>query len=337
MALGDRIGFDFNKLDLEILTADAMTPQYREVMKKVMSETLSHLDVISTLSNPDVKCHVDSYFRPVSQKEAAIRASRGGREYCTVPSPMSGQRALRLRTVRALALTGALMGFIEMELRSRGIDCAVEARTDFNRFHSLAALYPDGRIGLFVDVGGIYPRYRNDEELARILMFGADDLAAASVWASLFHLAMHAVQMDRFYKNHGLEDPYDGMKARFLAGCSDPAYYMASYPENLMCLEAEVEAVLSTAEFIKRACRGAPAENAVLDYLNYKIMWHNTENLIFPGRDGGLPDYDYALTSLLTKMFKTAEWYRTEPDHDRFLPADIQKEIGWDRPGGKQD
>lgn len=336
MELGERSNFDFTKLDVSIMTSETMTADQADIMRRAMGETLSHLDLIRTLSDPAVKCHVDSYFRPVSQKEAAIRVARSGMEYCMIPVPQNDKCFLGVRVARALALAGLMMDFLEGELRSRGVNCAIEARTDMNRFNTLAALYPDGRIGLFFDVSPIYPRARNDNELARQLMSMVSDLSVTSMLMSLLHLARHAIQLDMFHKGN-LDGPFVGMKERFLEGCADPAYYMASYPENLMCLEAEFMAMLDMGDLMPVLWPKANPEDYILDVLNYKAMWYNTENLLLPAASGVLPSYEFALAGLCSKMFKTAEWYRTEPRHDREISEDQQKEAGWDVAGGRRD
>lgn len=334
MQLGDKIAYDFDKLDLGFLGSEEVTPSQIENMKRALGDTLTHLDLIRLLSDRDTWCHVDSYFRPVSEREASIRMSRGGREYCCVPAPIGDTAVLGLNRVRALAVLGAMMAFLEESLRSMGVNATLEARTDLNRFHTMAAMEPDGHVWLFFDVGEIYPHYRNDTELMHKLVEPVSDLTFSCTVMSLFHLARHGIQMNLF-RRRDIGPDYEGMRRRFQAGREDPAYYSASYPENLMCLEAELCAAVSGLDFFTSFFPHGEPKVQVLSYLNYKCMWYNTENLLFPVQGGYLPDTDYAVAGLAQKMFKTKAWYESEPDHDRVLRQEDQKACGWDVPGGK--
>lgn len=335
MKLGDRTPYDFSKLDLGYMGNEGIREADIRALDRAMSEKLSHDDIIRTLSDPSVKCHVDSYFRPVSQKEAAIRVARSGAEYCCAPEPAGMAHAMDMRVIRTMIMAGSLAGFLEDSLRERGIEAAIEMRADLNRFNTLSASYPDGRIGLFVDVGGICPPVADDEALRRIFLQPVSDLSAVALMASMFHMARHAVQLDMFRKG-GLDPIYDGMKSRFLAGCDDPAYYMASYPENMMCLEAEIDAVFATEQVLRKAWPDVDAEALLLDYLNYKLMYYNTENLIFPAMDGTLPSWEHAVVGLISKLYKIQEWYAKEPDHDRTVTEEYREAAGWKHPGGRK-
>lgn len=328
MELGKLINLDFSKLDLSFLKNE----EIQEDAMLAMSSVLSHNQFIEMLSDHNVKCHVDSYFRPVSQKEAAIRISRGGHEYSCMPIPVNDTFYLNLRSGWAMELMGALSLFLKQELQSIGINADFEARCDLNRFHTAAALYPSGKIHLIFDAVPIYPHGSTEEEMLKDLMAPVSDLTAACMIVSLFHLAMHAVQLHRFHQGK-LDSTYKGMKTRFLEGCQDPAYYYASYPENLMDIEAEFAAAGVGVAFFSQFWPDMDAKAFVHGYLCYKAIRYNSEYLVLPPPDDVFKNFDMAYVGLCQKMFKTEHWYQTQPDHDRMLSADEKKRLRWDAPG----